>query len=133
MTLKLLHHCSPAVNGDVLDIVMHKNVRLDHVRARHLSDPVDKVINWEWFQSLVSESIQINSGEDADKVARDFTAFISSVYRLPTSKITLSNLNKDLSGLESLLKHKQMLRKMWQVTRDPASKTAVNWFAKTIR
>jgi hypothetical protein len=56
-------HYSPAENGDVLDIVVHKNVRLsevivpdilesdhlpivfhslDHVRSRNPSDPVDK-------------------------------------------------------------------------------------------
>jgi hypothetical protein len=71
----------------VLDIIMHKNVRLseinvfdilasyhlpivfhllDHIRIRILSDPVDKFTDWERFQSLTSESssakIQINSG-----------------------------------------------------------------------
>jgi hypothetical protein len=79
-------HYSPAGNGDVLDIVVHKNVQLseiifsdildsdhlpvvfqllDHVRTRNLSDPIDKFTDWEWFQSLASElillRIQINS------------------------------------------------------------------------
>jgi hypothetical protein len=61
---------SPAGNGDVLDIVVHKNVRLseasvsdildsnhipivfhllDHVRTRNLSDLVDKFTDWERF------------------------------------------------------------------------------------
>jgi hypothetical protein len=66
-------------------------------------------------------------------VQRDITATIASAYRLSTSKLTLSDLNKDLPGLESLLKHKRKLRKLWQVTRDQACKTAVNWIAKTIR
>jgi hypothetical protein len=68
-------HYSAAGNGDVLDIVMHKNIRLskaivsdildsdhlpiifhllDHVRTRNLSDPVDKLTDLEWFQSLIS-------------------------------------------------------------------------------
>jgi hypothetical protein len=103
----------------VLDIVVHKNVRLsevivsdildsdhlpilfhsmDYIRTRKLSDPVDKFRDWERFQSLASESIlsriQINSGEEADKAARDFTASIVSAYKLATSKITLSDINK---------------------------------------
>jgi hypothetical protein len=36
-------------------------------------------------------------------------------------------------GLERLLNHKQRLRKLWQETREPACKTAVNWVTKTIR
>jgi hypothetical protein len=43
------------------------------------------------------------SGEEGDKVIHNFTASIASVYRLSTSKITFSDLNKDLPGLESLL------------------------------
>jgi hypothetical protein len=34
--------------------------------------------------------------KEADKAARDFTASIASAYRLSTSKIALSNLNKDI-------------------------------------
>jgi hypothetical protein len=66
-------------------------------------------------------------------VACDFIASTASTYRLSISEITLLELNKDLPGLESLLKHKQKLRKQWQVIWDPACKMAVNWFAKTIR
>jgi hypothetical protein len=72
----------------VLDIIVHKNVRLpevivsnildsdqlpiifhlqDHIRTRNLSDSVDKFIDWEQFQSSVPElilpRIQINQGE----------------------------------------------------------------------
>jgi hypothetical protein len=36
-------------------------------------------------------------------------------------------------GLDCLLTHKQRLRKLWQETRDPACKTALNWVTKTIR
>jgi hypothetical protein len=80
-------HYIPAGNGDVLDIVLHTNIRLsevfvsdildsdhlaavfhllDHVRPRNISNPVDKFTDWERFQSLASElispRIQINSG-----------------------------------------------------------------------
>jgi hypothetical protein len=62
---------SPAGNGDVLDIVVHKNIRvsddivydildsdhlpiifhiLDHVIIRNLSEPVKKFTDWERFQ-----------------------------------------------------------------------------------
>jgi hypothetical protein len=93
--------------------------------------------DWERFQSLASElispRIQINSEKEADKAARDFTVSIASAYGLSTSKITLSDLNKDIPGLESLIKHKRRLRKLWQVTHDPGCKTALNWVAKTIK
>jgi hypothetical protein len=129
---------SEVIVSDILDsghlpIVFHL---LDHIRTRNLSDTVDKYTDWERFQNLVYElisyRIQINSGA-ADKAARDLTASIASVYRPLTSKIILSYLNKDLPGLESLLNLKRGLRKLWQVTRDSACKTAVNWVTKTIR
>jgi hypothetical protein len=121
----------------VLDIVLHKNVRLsevivsdildsdhlpiifhllDHIRSRNLLDLVDRFTDWERFQRLASElispKIQINSEEEAYKAARDFTAFIASAYRIATSKITLLDINKDIPGLEYLLKHKRRLRKL---------------------
>jgi hypothetical protein len=69
---------------------------------------------------------------ETDKAARDFTAYIFAAYKLSTSKIALLDLNNDLPGL-GLLKHKQRLRKLWQGTKDPACKTAVNWVSKAIR
>jgi hypothetical protein len=81
-------------NGDVLDIVLRKNVQLsevivsdildsvhlpvifhllDRIRTRNLSGPVNKFTDWERFQSLASELIScralINSEEEADIVA----------------------------------------------------------------
>jgi hypothetical protein len=89
------------------------------------------------FQSLASElispGIEINSGVEADKAARNFTGSIASAYRLATSKVTLSDINNDIPGLDRLLKHKRRLRKLWQETRDPACKAAVNWVTKSIR
>jgi DNA-binding transcriptional regulator YdaS (Cro superfamily) len=90
---------------------------LDHVKTRNLSDLVHKLADWERFQSLACElislRIQINSWEEADKEAHDFTMFFP--------------------GLQNLLRHKRRLRNVWQVTRYPVRKTAVNWIAKTIR
>jgi hypothetical protein len=151
-------HYSPAANEDVLDIVVHRHIRLsnvivsdildsdhlpivfhilDHVRTTKLSEPTEKFTNWERFQSLASDlispRIEINSGVEADKAARDFTASIASVYRLSTSRITISELNNDLPGLDRLLNYKKRLRKLWQETRDPECKTALNWVLKSIR
>jgi hypothetical protein len=64
-------------------------------------------------------------GVEADKAARDFTASITSAYRLATSKVTLSDKNNEIPGPDLLLKHNRRLRKLWQETRDPACKTAV--------
>jgi hypothetical protein len=72
-------------------------------------------------------------GDEANKAAREFNASIASAYRLSTGQIRLSDLNKDLPGLKSLLTHKRRLRKPWQVTRDLAYKMAIKWVAKTIR
>jgi hypothetical protein len=151
-------HYSPNRNGDVLDIVVHQNIRvsdvivsdildsdhlpvifhtLDHVKIRNISDPIETFTDWDWFQSLASElispKIEIISGVEADKAARDFSASVASAYRLSTSKITLSDLNNNLPGLDRLLRHKQRLRKLWQDTRDPVCKGAVNWVSKAIR
>jgi hypothetical protein len=67
------------------------------------------------------------------KATRGFTASIASAYRLSTSKITLSDMNNDIHGLDCLLKQKQGLRKLWHETKDPACKAAVNWVVKYIR
>jgi hypothetical protein len=160
---KFLHHSVQPVtpwggNGDVLDIVVHKNIRLsntivsdildsDHlpiifhilynVRTKNVLATREKITDWERFQSLasnlISPRIEINSGIETDKVARAFTASTASTYRLSTSKITLSELNSDLPGLDQLLKYKKRMRKLWQETRDPGCKKAVNWVSKAIR
>jgi hypothetical protein len=80
-------HDFPAGNGDVLDTVVHKNIRasdvivsdnldsdhvsvifhiLDHVKIRNLSEPTEKSTDLDRFESLASElispRIEINSG-----------------------------------------------------------------------
>jgi hypothetical protein len=151
-------HYSPVGNGDVLDIVVYRNIRLsniivsdipdsdhlpvifhilDHVRTKNVSAPTEKFTDWERFQSLtsnlISPRIEIISGTEADKAARAFTASIASAYRLSTSKITLSELNSVLPGLDRLLKYKKRRRKLWQETGDPRCKKELNWFSKLIR
>jgi hypothetical protein len=144
---KCPNHYSPARNGDVFDIIVHKNVRLsevivsdilpsyhlpiivyllDHIR-RNLSDPVEKLRDLERFGSLASELIsprvQVISGKEANKNIRDSTAFLAPAYRLLASKITFCDLldnNIRVPSLESLVKH------LVKETRDPACKTAVN-------
>jgi hypothetical protein len=100
---------SDILDSDHLTVVFHL---LDHIRTRNVSDPVDKFTDSERFQSLISElilpRIQINSREETDNAAREFTASVVYAYTLST----LSDLNEDLRGLENLLKHKRKLRKL---------------------
>jgi hypothetical protein len=142
----------------VLDIVLHKHVRisevdileildsdhlpilfhvLDHVSSRDTSVSVETHTDWERFQSLVSDlispRIQINTFDDAETTARNFAASIASAYRLSTHKITIPDLTEQLPELDRLLQLKCRLGKLWQETRDPACKTAVNWVTKRIR
>jgi hypothetical protein len=151
-------HYSPAGNADVLDIVVHQNIRLshfivsdildsdhlpivfhilEHVTTRKFSEPFEKFTDWERFQNLasnlISPRIEINSGVEADKTALEFTASIASVYRLSTNKVKISELKSDIPGLDKLLKHKKRLRKLWQETRDTLCKKEFNWISKTIR
>jgi hypothetical protein len=130
-------HYSPAGHGDVLDIVVHQNIRvsdvtvcdildsdhlaiifhlLDHVKIRNLSELIERFTDLDQFQSLgselVSPRIKIQSGTEADKAACNSTASIVSAYRLATSKVTLSDINNDIPGQDRLLKHKQRLRKL---------------------
>jgi hypothetical protein len=62
----------------------------------NLSEPIEKFTDWDRFQSLASElispQVKINSGVEADKAARNFTASVASEYRLSTHKVTLSGL-----------------------------------------
>jgi hypothetical protein len=77
--------------------------------------------------------VEINSCIESDNAAGDFAASIASAYRMSTKITTNSDRNRGSSSLERLLKHKQRLRKLWQVTSDPACKTAVSWVTKSIR
>jgi hypothetical protein len=118
-------HYTPYGNGDVLDIVVHENVRvsdvnileildsdhlpilfhmLDHVSIRDISTPVEIHTDWERFQSLashlISPRIQIHTLTDAEQAARKFAASVASACRLSTHKITLSELNEELPELD---------------------------------
>jgi hypothetical protein len=135
-------HYSPVGNGDVLDILDSDHLPiifhiLDEVRAKNVLAPFEKFTDWERFQSLasnlISPRIKINLGAKTGKAASTFTVSLASAYGLSTSKITLSELNNDLPGLDRLLKYKNRTRKLWQETRDPGCKKAVNWVSKSIR
>jgi hypothetical protein len=69
---------------------------------------------------LTKTRLKINSGEEAHKAARDFTASIASAYRLSESKVTLSDGNNNLPGLDHLLKARHGLTKLWHETKDRA-------------
>jgi hypothetical protein len=66
------------------------------------------------------------------QLLHNFTTSIASAYRQSTHKFTLSDLNDELLGLDHLLQLKWRLQKLWQETRDPAYKTALNWVTATI-
>jgi hypothetical protein len=83
----------------------------------------------------MSRRIKITPEEEPNKAASHFTASITSMCasRLSTSKVSFSDINNyELPELYRWLKHKQRLWKLWQETRDPECKTAVNWVKKTI-
>jgi hypothetical protein len=74
--------------SDHLPLIFHI---LDHVKFRNVSEPIEKFTNWDQFQSLASElippRIEINTGVEADKAARDFTASVASAYMLRPVKL----------------------------------------------
>jgi hypothetical protein len=80
---------------------------LDYVRTTKRSEPLEKFTNWERSQSLVSNKIspriEVNYGIEADKVVHIFTASVASAFGLPISRVTLSDLNNDLPGIDRLL------------------------------
>lgn len=103
-------------------------------RVRGYSGPVEKFTNWEWFQSLASDLISLESKlGQVRSVWGCVWIYLAPVCRLATSKITLLVIHVDLPSLDHLLKQILRLRKMWPVMQDPAGKPAVNWVCKTIR
>jgi hypothetical protein len=70
-------------------------------------------------------------GVEAGKEVHNLTASVASERRLSTNEVSLSEHIIDLPCLDQLLKHKK-LRKLWQETRDPACKMAVNCISKLI-
>jgi hypothetical protein len=108
---------------------------LELVTTTELSEPPEQFTDRKRFQSLasnfISPRIEINSGTETDKAAREFTASSASAYRLSTSQVKLDELNHD-PGLDRLLEHKKRLRKLWQETRGPECKRALNRLSETI-
>jgi hypothetical protein len=66
---------------------------LDPVRTKEALDSVEKLTDWELFQSLASElifpNVQIHTSNESDKAAHDFLASIALAYRLSTRKTTI--------------------------------------------
>jgi hypothetical protein len=118
-------HFFPTGNRDVLEIVVHKIIRvsdviasnildsdhlplifhiLDHIKIRNLSEPIENFTDCDRFQIvawlLISLRIETNLWVQAHKAACDFTASIASAYRLATSIITLSDINNGIPGLD---------------------------------
>jgi len=111
----------------VLDVVVHRNVRLsdvtvseilesdhlpilfhilDHVSARDILDPVENHTDWERFGGLVfdliSTRIKIDTADDADRAACNFAASTASAYRPSRCKFILPEMN-ELPEVDCLL------------------------------
>jgi hypothetical protein len=61
-----------------------------------------------------------------DKAAHDFAAYLASEYRISTKKTTILDQKYEIPVLDRLLKHKRKVNKLWEDTRDPACKAAIN-------
>jgi hypothetical protein len=65
---------------------------LGPIRTREILVPVKKLTDWELFQSfaseLISQNIQIDSHNEADKAAP-----VASTYKLPTRKLQFETRN----------------------------------------
>jgi hypothetical protein len=87
-------HYSPVGNGDVLDIVVHKDIRLSNVVSDILnSDHLPIILKTSWItldlkmsrhhlrklqrltSNLISPRIEINSGVEADKAVYSLYCF----------------------------------------------------------
>jgi hypothetical protein len=99
------------MDSDHLSIASHAS---ELVRTQNHSNPVEKFTDLERFQSLasklISPRIRIISWEEADKMTREFTAFITSACRL-------SDMNSDLAGLAKILAEFKEI-----VARNPGSR-----------
>jgi hypothetical protein len=104
---------SDILDSDHLPIIFYL---LEHIKVRNISKPIEKLIDWKQFKNIASELIsprlEINTGIQVDKVARDFTASIASTYRLLTRNVTLSDVNTDPPGLDRLSKLKKETEKI---------------------
>jgi hypothetical protein len=105
-------HYPRAGNSDVLDIAVHKNARLSEVTVSDILNSDHLPIVFHLLDHVGTGNLSDPIKNSQNKASRVFTVSIASAYKLLTSKITLSYLNTKLPGLEGLLKHKLMLRKL---------------------
>jgi hypothetical protein len=89
---------SDILDSDHLPIIFHI---LYHINIRNLLEPIEEFTDWDRFQGLASELISPRI-----ELIWDFAASVASAYRLVASKLTLSDIISDISGLDRLLKHK---------------------------
>jgi hypothetical protein len=114
-------HYSPAGTGDVLNIVVHKNIRLsdgnasdildsdslpvmfhilDHVKTMCLPEPVETFTDCRLIYYHIEPTL---TGRLKAKEALDFTASTASAYRLSARTPIISDLNTDLPRSVSFL------------------------------
>jgi hypothetical protein len=96
MTSKYLHHTAQLTTplgggGDLLDIAVHKNIRLSNVIVSHILDSDHLPIIFYILDHVRAKMSRHHLRNlEADKAARDFTVSIASAYRLASSRITLT-------------------------------------------
>ena len=93
----------------------------------HFLIPTDWVLFQNLTYGLMCSRNQVNCKENPVYVSCEFAAFMSWTYWFSKRKITSSNVNKELPGLDRLLMQKQRLR-----TRNPARKMQSDWSLKPL-
>jgi hypothetical protein len=80
---------------------------LDPVRKIEALEPVEKLRDWEMFQSLTSElispNIQSHSSNETDKATCDFKVSMALANRSSTRKTTTFYRKYEIPGLDYLL------------------------------
>jgi hypothetical protein len=104
------------MNPELRSLTNHFSI-LHPVRTREALVPVEKLTDWELFQSLASElasaNILIHSSKEGDKAARDFAAATASECRLSNRKTTLLVRQYEIPHLDRVFKHKRNLKNLW--------------------
>lgn len=153
------HHWMGRGMGDVLDIVIYKNINIsaditvlqelssDHLPihfqllegANCFSSPqyLIKNTNWEDYKVLLGEltnpKLNINSKTDIETAISDLVAAINTAYLINTDVQKSHSPSVINLEIEKLLEIKKQIRTRWARTLDPTAKAALNWISKTIK
>lgn len=145
--------------GDVLDIVIYKNINIsgditvlhelpsDHlpihfqilegVKCNKAPQYIVKNTNWGDYQVLLSNLIKpnanIQSKEDIESSISNLVAAIRTSYIINTESQQSHNPTVINLEIEKLLEIKKQIRIRWARTLDPTAKAALNWISKTIK